>query len=195
MQDVLQARIWSEVDAVGLEGGGRKAWHEVDPVHRGQHGGELGEDLRQAFAIPDRLSTVHGSANQNLELRPSRAKMEKLAEKVLDNGLDTKSDGGGMVSRSREEVGDACHHKDVALLPDRGQGFREDLDAAAGEMLSTRHQGTVTTVQGTHVTPEVRIPDQSEDARLRHVCSASSITFLMILHAFLFPPPPYKGYL
>jgi hypothetical protein len=57
--------------------GTREAWEEVKVRRRagGHHRGELGHDVREAIAVPERRSAVHGRADKIPTIR------------VLDTGL------------------------------------------------------------------------------------------------------------
>ena len=94
--------------------------------------------------------------------------IKDLAQEILEHWLDAEGHRGVDIGGRRQEVGDAGDDQDVALLLHRGERLGQNLKAAARQVLSSRHHWTIATVGGVQVTPEVRIPDQSEDTGLGH---------------------------
>ena len=154
------------MNAIGLIGRGRETWHEMKGRRPGLQGlGELPQDLRHRISVPDRSGPVHRRAQQELDIGSLSTGIGEDLETLGEDGLNVESSCGGHILRAGDEVCHARQGDDVDLGSHRLNRLREGDQATAGHDLRTRHQGTITAVDGAHVTLDIRVSDDRKAKR------------------------------
>ena len=167
----LQARVRSQMNAIGLIGRGREAGQKdqvvglVSAVGLGEHG----HDLRQPLTIPDWGSAIHRRRDHEEAVRIRRALILQQSQHILKHRLNAKSHGRGSVDGG-QEVSHARQNDDGRLRPDLFHAWSKKSKVATRKNLGILQHGANSTARLVEVLPDVRIAEKRELMRwwLRH---------------------------
>jgi len=156
MEHELKTRIGIKMDSISLVSRSLEAGQQHEILGRASliSRRKAGQNLSQSIPIPKWPVTVHWRTGKEAPLRILGALTGDHSEEVLEDRVNTQRQRIA-AGRRCDEVGDAANDADIHVDPNSGERRPEGLHHCAGDHLGFLHGGSITAVDGAHMSLDI----------------------------------------